>query len=239
MSAQGPDWTQFWKSERHAFDDVMRLATGYFADQFYKRFKPTSDTRLLDYGCGPGFLADELIPRGLVFSGADINSYFIDRCRANHPQANFFSIHADAKKNVDVLLENAKEPADLVILLSITQYLSSPHDLEEIIVSLRPHVKPSGYIIIADVVDEHTRSYRDALALLFYTIRKGKVGAFLRFMHYVLRSEYASIAQNNRLLFISENFIDGMCERQGYRCQTARGLTLHPTRTSYILQLKH
>ncbi|MGC3943603.1 MAG: class I SAM-dependent methyltransferase [Chryseolinea sp.] len=172
MSAQGPNWTQFWKSERHAFDDVMRLATGYFANQFYKSFDISGNTFVFDYGCGPGFLADELIPKGLSFSGTDINSYFIDRCKANHPNGNFFCISADPKNNGPVLQQNLSRPADFIILLSITQYLSSPDDLEQIVASLKPHLSASGKVIIADVVDEDTRSYRDALALLAYTIKK-------------------------------------------------------------------
>ncbi|MEJ1240847.1 class I SAM-dependent methyltransferase [Chryseolinea sp. T2] len=238
MPAQGPNWTQFWKAERHAFDDVMRLATRYFADRFCSAFAVSNKTRVFDYGCGPGFLADELIPKGLIFSGADINSYFIERCSANHPDANFFCVNADAQSNTSILQQHLKGPADFIILLSIAQYLSSPGDLEKIIASLRPHLSAEGQIIIADVVDEHTRSYRDALSLLAHAIKSGKAGAFLRFMNYVLRSEYARIAKNNQLLLIPQTFVEQMAGRLGYTCRQMKGLTFHPTRKNYILQTK-
>ena len=238
MPASEQNWIQFWKSERHAFDEVMRLATRYFAAQISRHFKLSDKTFVFDYGCGPGFLADELIPGGLNFTGADINPYFIERCQANHRGSQFFVIDADADRNASTLQQHLKQPADFIILLSITQYLSAPSDLEKIVASLRPHLATSGKIIIADVVDEHTRSYRDALSLLAHTIRNGKVGAFVRFMRYVLRSEYASIAENNHLLFIPKDFIEQMCERQGFICREIEGLTFHPTRRNYTLEAK-
>ncbi|MGC3943604.1 MAG: hypothetical protein QM762_03545 [Chryseolinea sp.] len=64
------------------------------------------------------------------------------------------------------------------------------------------------------------------------------MGAFLKFMNYVLRSEYARIAENNRLTLIPESFISALCDRQGFTIRHQPGLTLHPTRKNYILQSK-
>ncbi|HTF18034.1 MAG TPA: class I SAM-dependent methyltransferase [Chryseolinea sp.] len=236
MPTQESNWTHFWQTERHAFDDVMRMATQYFAQQFSKRYKLQGNVHVFDYGCGPGFLADALTSRGIAFSGADINPYFIDLCNEHHPEGNFFSIRSDASENGLILQQNLDKPADFIILLSITQYLASPGELEKIIVSLKPFLAPSGSIIVADVVDEGTRSYRDALSLLVHAARNGKLGAFLRFMRYVLRSEYARIAKTSRLQLISENFMREMCARQGFSGRREPGLTFHPTRKNYILQ---
>ena len=236
MPTSGSNWTQFWQSERHAFDDIMRLATGYFADQFVKRFKAQGDVHVFDYGCGPGFLADVLLPKGVTFTGADINPYFIELCQKHHPQSNFFSIHADARENSEVLKQNLRRPADFIILLSITQYLGSPEELEHILSSLKPHLSRHGRIIVADVVDEDTRSYRDALSLLFHSVRNGKMLAFARFMRYVLSSEYARTAKATRLQTIPASFVQMMAARQGFSCNAEAGLTFHPTRKNYVLQ---
>lgn len=236
MPAQGSNWTYFWQTERHAFDDVMRLATQYFAQQFSRRYKLQGNVHVFDYGCGPGFLADALTSRGIAFSGADINPYFVERCKENHPEGHFFLIQADAGENSLILQQNLERPADFIILLSITQYLSSPGELEKIVVSLKPFLAPSGSFIIADVVDEHTRSYRDAFSLLVHAARNGKLRAFTRFMHYVLRSEYARIAKTSRLQHVPENFMKEMCARQGFSCHLEAGLTFHPTRKNYIMQ---
>jgi 2-polyprenyl-3-methyl-5-hydroxy-6-metoxy-1,4-benzoquinol methylase len=236
MPTQESNWTHFWQTERHAFDGVMRLATQYFAEQFCKAFKVEGNVHVFDYGCGPGFLADALIRRGITFSGADINDYFIGLCHSHHPEGNFFSIQADARQNAFVLQQRLGKPADFIVLLSVTQYLSSPKELEEIITSLKPYLASAGSIIVADVVDEHTRSYRDALSLLRHAVKNGKLGAFVRFMNYVLRSEYARIAKTSSLQLIPEQFMHEMCSRQGLSCRREAGLTFHPSRRNYILQ---
>lgn len=239
MTSQAPGWTNFWKSERHAFDDVMRLATQYFAKRFSEEFDLRANIHIFDYGCGPGFLADALsADKAVTFSGADINAYFIDLCKQTHPGAHFFTIHADPRENVALLRENLPRRADYIILLSISQYLASPEELEGIISSLKPHLNAGGSIIVADVVDEHTRSYRDALALLSHALNNGKLAAFLRFMRYVLGAQYASVARATRLQQISESFINAMAERQELSCRKMSGLTFHPTRKNYILRMK-
>lgn len=237
MTPQAPGWTNFWKSERHAFDDVMRLATQYFAKRFSEEFDLHGNVHLFDYGCGPGFLADALADKAITFSGADINAYFIDLCRQNHPDANFFTIHADAQENASLLQQHLHRPADYIVLLSISQYLSSPDDLERIIASLKPHLNAGGRIVVADVVDEYTRSYRDALSLLWHALSKGRLGGFLRFMRYVLGEQYAAVARTTQLQQISESFMRSMTARQGFSFVLIPGLTFHPTRKNYVLNL--
>lgn len=236
MSDKEPNWSHFWRSERHAFDEVMRLATQYFAARFCEMFPVSKTTSILDYGCGPGFLADEIIPRGAKFAGADINEFFIGQCRQHHPGNNFFCIQTSPAGNATILQQQIAEPLDYIVLLSISQYLSSPAELEEIVSVLKPHLKTSGCIVIADVIDEQTRSYRDALSLLIVAAKKGKLGGFLRFMRYVLRSEYARVAKSTRLQFISERFMFEMGNRQEMTCNKIAGLTFHPTRKNYVLR---
>jgi 2-polyprenyl-3-methyl-5-hydroxy-6-metoxy-1,4-benzoquinol methylase len=233
---QASSWTRFWQSERHAFDEVMQLATRFFAQRFCERFPVRAGVHVFDYGCGPGFLADALDSRDIHFTGADINSYFIDICREHHPKAHFFSIHAQAQDNAALLQQNLKSPADYIILLSISQYLAAPIELEQIIGSLKQHLHAGGSLIVADVVDENTRSYRDALSLLLHAATEGKLGSFVRFMRYVLSAEYAKVAKSNSLQQISESFMREMSGRLGFSCRQEKGLTFHPTRKNYVLQ---
>ena len=235
---QGSNWTRFWQSERHAFDEVMQLATKYFAKQLCKAFPIQEGVRVLDYGCGPGFLADALLPRKVIFTGTDINEYFINLCKVRYPRETFFTIHTQPGENASLLKKYVQSPSDYIVLLSISQYLPAPSELEQIIASLKPHLAAGGHIIVADVVDENTQSYRDALSLLSHALRKGKLASFVRFMRYVLRSEYARVAKTTQLQHISESFMVEMAERLKLSCRRVDGLTFHPTRKNYVLRYK-
>ncbi len=229
-------WTQFWKGERTSFDEVMKLATTYFAGQIVKQFSLTSSRTIFDYGCGPGFLADHLAQYGISVVGADINEYFIDECRKNHPQSLFIHISTDVfetRSELDRVL--AGRQFDFVVLLSIAQYFKDTNEFERVINLLASYCCPGGRIIIADVIDDNTSTYRDALGLFNQCVRNGKLIAFFKFMLFVTSSSYARVHKHAELLKIRESFIQEMCLRNSLRYEKVDGLTIHPSRTNYVL----
>ena len=67
------DWAHFWENERQSFNTVMKIATTYFASEIENKFQLNSTIKILDYGCGPGFLIDFLATKEISITGADIN----------------------------------------------------------------------------------------------------------------------------------------------------------------------
>src|SRR5687768_7748673 len=92
-------WGNFWAVQKKSFHDVMRVSTNFFAIQLVKTFQLKPGDRILDYGCGPGFLEDILKTKKVSITGADINDFFIDQCRANHPSEVFIKISTDTEVN--------------------------------------------------------------------------------------------------------------------------------------------
>lgn len=234
MSSTG--WDKFWKDQRQSFYAVMKIATGYFVTQLQKVYhlKPTDD--IFDYGCGPGFVADSLAAKNIQITGADINEFFIEECRKNHPASPFMLITTDIAANKKILEEQLKERKfDFIILLSVSQYLENANALEELIRLLRTYLKEKGRLIVADVLDENTSSMRDAFALFIHCIKKGRIGAFIGFISYLLFSSYRTISKQNKLLLVSEPAIRNMAKRNNLQCEKVKGLTLQVSRSNYIL----
>lgn len=229
-------WTQFWQLERRSFHDVMRLATHHFGAQIAKRFSLNAHHSLFDYGCGPGFLEDYLSKRDVKLFGADINEFFIAECRNNHPNSVFIPISTDLyETRVEFDRAFGGKQFDFIVLLSIAQYFENIAELERVVSLLASRCKPGGKIIIADIIDKKTSSARDGLALLSQCIRHGKLIAFFRFMLYVTSSSYARVHKQRPLLIVPEDFISEMCSRNSLAYEKVGGLTIHPSRTNYIL----
>lgn len=229
-------WTQFWQLERRSFHDVMRIATHHFGAQISKRFSLNADHTLFDYGCGPGFLEDYLSKRDVKLFGADINEYFIDECRKNHPGSLFIKISTDlSQTRAELNRAFGEKQFDFVVLLSIAQYFENTDELERVITLLGERCESHGKIIIADIIDENTSTSRDAIGLLSHCIRNGKLIAFLRFMLFVTSSSYAKVHKHTQLLNVPESFIRDMCSRKSLVYEKVSGLTIHPSRTNYIL----
>ena len=87
----------------------MQIATGYFAVQFQKRFQIKSTDSVFDYGCGPGFVADALAENNISITGADINEFYLEQCRKNHPAASFIHITTEVAA---CLLYTSPSPRD-------------------------------------------------------------------------------------------------------------------------------
>jgi 2-polyprenyl-3-methyl-5-hydroxy-6-metoxy-1,4-benzoquinol methylase len=234
MSTTG--WGNFWKDQRKSFYAVMKMATGYFVSKFEKLYPLQPTDEILDYGCGPGFVGDSLAGRQIQLTGADINEFFIEECRKNHPASRFLLINTDTATNKKILAEalNGKQ-FDYILLLSIIQYFKSTNDLDEVTGLLRAYLKPQGKLIIADVLDENTSSLKDAFSLLVHCIKKGRIRAFVGFISYLLFSDYRKISKQNKLLLVSEQTIRTIATRHGLQCKKVNGLTLQSSRSNYVL----
>jgi 2-polyprenyl-3-methyl-5-hydroxy-6-metoxy-1,4-benzoquinol methylase len=231
-----PGWDNFWKGQRRSFYAVMKMATGYFVSKVEKLYhlKPTDD--IFDYGCGPGFVADSLAPKKIRITGADINEFFIEECRRNHPGSLFTVITTDIINNKKILEEQLQgKQFDYIILLSVAQYLKATSDLEDIIKLLSSYMKPKGMIIVADVLDENTSSMKDAFSLFTHCIRKGRIGAFAGFISYLVFSDYRTVSKQTKLLLVSEQAMRELAGRNKLSCEKVHGLTIQKSRSNYIL----
>ncbi len=218
----------------------MKIATTYFASEIEKKFQLNSTSKILDYGCGPGFLIDYLATKEISITGADINQFYIEECKKNHPGSLFLHITTDLELNKKILKDQLNlEKFDFIILLSISQYLKSVVELEEIIKMLLFYLKDEGKIIIADVIDHHTSSVIDAGSLFFHCMKKNELMAFFRFISYLFFSNYRKISMNAHLLKISEQSIHQIASDNFLDYENIKGLTIHSSRTSYILSKKH
>jgi len=232
------EWGSFWK-EKQSFHAITKISTAFFASQIEKKYhlKPGDD--ILDFGCGPGFIAETLAVKNISITGVDINEFFISACRKKYAASSFIHITTDIAVNKKILNEQLKERKfDLIIFLGVAQYLNSINEVEEIIKMLLLYIKEPGKIIVGDVIDENTSSFKDACSLSFHFIKKGKIAAFIRFVFFMLFSNYRNILKEAQMLKVPEQSICKMAENNLLDYQKVDGLSIHPSRSSYVLSKK-
>lgn len=213
----------------------MKIGTFAFAARLEKEVAIKPSVKLLDYGCGPGFLADYFAERNNTITGVDINASFIEECRKNHSNGKFLLITTSAAENKKIFNDQFQDKQfDVITILSIAQYFSDKKELEQLIGLLIPYLTDSGVIVLADIIDENTSSLKDAGSLLIHCIRKGKIIAFTRFIFYLLFSNYSDISKKNRLLMFSEQFIKEIAKSHALNYRQVKNLTIHPSRNNYI-----
>jgi 2-polyprenyl-3-methyl-5-hydroxy-6-metoxy-1,4-benzoquinol methylase len=237
MSAYG--WDTFWKNERDAFSEVMKIGTTYFCERLTELLGVKKGAEIFDYGCGPGFIADFFKSREVSITGADINDFFIRQCRSKHAHSLFIKIESNPEANRGIFDRNLEgKKFDFVIFLSISQYLKNLEDLEGILTSVLPYTKISGKIILADVIDPESSNFKDAFSLFRRCVSSGKIDAYFAFMFYLLSSRYGVLSQNVKLLKISRQSLSTIADKNDLNLQHVKNLTIHSTRSNYILTKK-
>lgn len=233
-------WINFWVNEREAFVKIMALATDFFANQFARKFGPLKEKTVLDFGCGPGLLADSLKSAAVKITGADINQFFLDEYKRKHPEAELIRLPNEYGSDQHILKKLlADRTFDYIILLSITQYFSDQDDLSRLLRVLKGCLKDGGKIIVADVVPPGHSSVSDGLSLLKHSLRRNHLVEMMFFINYVLSSRYRKHSSKTPLLSFSQDKIEQMATNLGLTCQRVAGMTIHSTRLNFVLASAH
>src|SRR5205809_125180 len=98
------EWGRFWK-EKNSFHAITKMSTAFFASQIEKKFHLKPSDHILDFGCGPGFVADTLAVKNIAVTGLDINEFFIEECRKKYAASSFILITTDIAVNKKILNE--------------------------------------------------------------------------------------------------------------------------------------
>jgi len=79
-------------------------------------------TRVLDVGCGNGFLCGEFLKRGCEVVGTDLSPQGIDLARKTYHNGRFELLAADT----EVLQQLGEPPFDIVISTEVVEHLDAP-----------------------------------------------------------------------------------------------------------------
>ncbi len=227
-------WENFWKSEAGFFDDIMLVNTNYFADRFKIIFKPRDNSRILDYGCGPGYFYDCVRGTGAEIMNVDISRTFLLR-HDEQAQKSFLQVTTDIESNRRIFTDNFREPFDYIVLLSVIQYFPSRNELERLIQLLSEHLQRGGSIVLADVIGTKQSPVIDVMSLLYHSTIQGKLFAFFRFLYCLFFTSYRKIFRDAGQLKLEANEVQAICQRLGLKFERVDGLTIHRSRTNYVL----
>lgn len=226
------DWKDFWKSESRSFHKIMKMSTAFFAERLKENFIIQNAT-LLDYGCGPGFLVEHF-EKGNEIVGVDINENFIHECKSKFPRQVFHSIQAD-EAFPPFLIDN-RQKFDFIILLSVSQYYPNKEVFGSLLKQLSGLLNNEGKIIVADVLTNRTSALKDLLAVSKRSLVSGNFINLVIFVLYLLFSSYRKVSKEKPLLLFSDVDFENWALTSRLNYEKTNRLTLHPTRTTYILK---
>jgi SAM-dependent methyltransferase len=179
------DWISFWNSEHSIYVNARHRDVHYrrIAEDV-RRYVPTPDAVVLDYGCGDTLHADLVADaaRHLILCDAAPN------VRAAL-QARFHDVDNIEIRTPEEVAALPAATLDLIVLHSVAQYLR-PAETDKLFTLFRRLLKPSGLLVVGDVVPPDVSAATDAGSLLGFAAAHGFLGAAILGLVRTVFSDY-------------------------------------------------
>jgi SAM-dependent methyltransferase len=183
------DWIEFYDFKHSVIYVNARHRDVHYRTiaEDIRGYIPSSDARVLDYGCGEAssahLLAEAAGHLTLVEAAPNVRAALAARYAAN-PKISVLS--------PDEALAFPDGSFDLIVLHSVAQYLSAP-ELEGLLVSFRRLLKPDGLFILGDIVPPQFAAPAAAFALLRFGAQKGFFWAAFGGLMRIFVSDYLKL----------------------------------------------
>jgi ubiquinone/menaquinone biosynthesis C-methylase UbiE len=192
-------WREFWNADtpiyvndRHKIVHYQRIASDI------ARLVPAPDAQIVDYGCG------EALAAGQVAMGCG-HLYLCDgaeivRDRLRQRLAGVANVTILSPEEFDTVPDRS---IDLIVVNSVVQYLSK-EQLGACLAQWRRKLKPTGRLVVADVIPHGIGPLTDAAALLRFAAANGFLFAALAGLVRTFFSDYRRVRAALGLAHYSE-----------------------------------
>jgi SAM-dependent methyltransferase len=146
-------WTDDHISEhmlRYHLDEGGEIAsrTAAFIDRsvewIVSRFRVSSDTRIADFGCGPGLYTTRLARKRAKMTGIDFSARSIQHATREAEQAGLSICY----RNENYLEFETEERFDLVTMITCDFCALSPAQRQQMLVKFSRLLKPGGHVLL-------------------------------------------------------------------------------------------
>jgi SAM-dependent methyltransferase len=229
------NWSDFWNgptaiyvSERHKLLHGLRLARDL------AELIPSPDAHVLDFGCGEASAATESAGRCAKLYLCDVAPTIRERLRlrlGRNPRIVVLAPEAVAADIPDASL-------DLVLVNSVVQYLSQS-ELAESLALWRAKLRPSGLLVIADVIPRGLSPLSDAAALLRFGFQGGFFFAAVLGLGRTALSDYRRLRRDLGLSTYAPSEIETLLSTAGFKAERRiPNLGHNPSRMTFFARLQ-
>jgi SAM-dependent methyltransferase len=210
-------WIEFWDSEHAIYvNDRHKRLHAQAVGRDLIRHIPARDALVLDHGCGEANYA------------ADVAQHcrWLYLCEAAEGVRAGVAYRTWRIPNIEVLDPAGVEALpdrslDLVVANSLVQYLTR-RELIDLLGLWRRKLKPTGVLVVADVIPPDVSPLRDAASLLWFALKGGFLLAAIRGLVRTALSDYRKVrAQLGLSTYSAPDFIMVLAD-QGFIADRVR-----------------
>jgi SAM-dependent methyltransferase len=222
-------WSEYWDRLENG-EQLFREQSDEYVAKLFAAAPLHSSTRVLDFGCGFGFVASALAPRVGSVAAWDPSPRM--RSRA----AVLLKPHANARL-IDLPQAVTEERFDLILVNSVAQYMMS-HEFDAWLERWRDLLEKSGRLVLSDLLPPAHKTWPDIVDILRFSARR-------RILMRTIRESVVEVGRYTRTRAVQPLVCigrDDLCRRAGAAGFTVvfmeRNLTHLTRRTTALLTVR-
>jgi SAM-dependent methyltransferase len=210
-------WRDFWNGTHSIYVSERHRALHYQSiAEDMARFVDKPDAMVLDHGCGEALSADLVARRCAKLFLFDAAPRVREKLAARFGADPGIAVLDDAG-----LAALPDHSLDLVVANSLAQYLSRD-ELAGLMTFWRGKLKPSGRLVLGDIIPPDADALADAAALLGFARRGGFFLKALRGLAATFFSDYRKLRQELGLTRYAEAELIDLLRQQGFSAARSR-----------------
>jgi SAM-dependent methyltransferase len=224
------EWITFWDSDNSIYVSARHRDVHYrLIAEDILAYVPGPDATVLDYGCGEALSAGVIAAHAkrLILSDASPNARAaLKRRAANEPRIEVLA--------PDEVADLAHASLDLIAMVSVAQYLT-PEELDRLLAMFRRLLKPTGRLVLADIVSPSVSPVQDVAALLRLGAANGFFWTAIAGLARTAFSTYSKLRTRIGLTRYEEAAILEKLRAAGFAAARAsRNVGHNPTRMTFL-----
>ncbi len=228
-------WREFWDGQDLFPDEFFDRGVHAFITGSKPLISFDADDRVLDIGCGPGFLGQQLMGTIAQYHGVDVSPAYIEQCQERFQQSpsHQFTQLGEQYTNLDGL---GDARFDKIVCLSVVQYYQQKSDVITLIEQVSRHAAPGAKLIIADIPVDHDL-LGDICCLIKSAVRHRLIWKTIRFLVRARFHSYRKLVDDTGLLRYSQEDLQRFQNATEYPTEiSALPITFNPNRYHLVIQ---
>jgi 2-polyprenyl-3-methyl-5-hydroxy-6-metoxy-1,4-benzoquinol methylase len=131
-------------------DHYFSRHSGQYILRFVKRYISVSDKRVLDYGCGPGFMLEHLLAEGVRCSGLE----FSQKSARETERLNKYPQFEGVRLTQELPSSLAANSFDIVLCIEVIEHLLK-EQVQPMCAEIHRILKDNGYVIVTTPHSEY------------------------------------------------------------------------------------
>lgn len=234
-------WVDYWGQDDFWRDSrLWEISSRLFFERASRIIEFKKTDRVLDIGCGPGYMEAFLAPLVKSVCAVDVASRFVSMCQKRCMNSNNVSV-MNLRKDDYTNLEVLAGPFSVILCVSVVQYYRDVGEIEALISSAKKISPPGAKMFIADLpLESGMLGFAwDAVCSYVQGIRRGYAQELLRMAlrRWFRITRYKDFYDKTKQLYFTDGMLNSLITRLNLNARIIPGnFSVYANRLNLLIQ---